>query len=88
MICVTWLMRERVQSKRVSGIGALHRIPPSRVLSGPGPRPPDTPTGATPGTTAPIKSGAQPYIRAHAPLPDTPTAVILCPPSKGRIKAA
>lgn len=49
---------------------------------------PDTPAGATPGTTAEIKKrGAQPYLRAHAPLPDTPRTVILRLLPKGRIKA-
>jgi hypothetical protein len=55
-----------------SGIGALHRIPPSRVLSGPGP--PVTPTpqpGPRPETTV-EKSGARPYIRATPRSPTPP----------------
>lgn len=34
-----------------------------------------------------IGIGTQPYLRAHAPLPDTPRTVILRLLPKGRIKA-
>ena len=56
----------------VSGIGTLHRSSPlCRVLVAPVPVPPDSPAGATPGTTAAIKSGAHRYNGVHAPPPDT-----------------
>ena len=58
-----------VRVRGVSGIGTLHRSPPSRVLSGPGSRPPTPQPGQI---VAGIKSRAQPYIRAHAPLHDAP----------------
>ena len=70
-----------------SGIGALHRIPPSRVLSGPGsPRHPDSPSRGHTWNPHRKKRGAAVHP-GHTPLPDTPRTVILFPLSKGRIKA-
>jgi hypothetical protein len=60
------------------GLVRFTGVPPLSRASGPGPRPPTPQPGPHPGTTAAIKSGAQPYIRTHAPLPATPPTASYC----------